>query len=255
MLAATGTRYAVRLKPCAIIDRRQYGPRPPALERDTAGSFRSIRTLPAENAEEKAAVSPPQHRMNDSASGRTPRALVFYATRDGHSRTVATRIAEGLSADGMPAILTDLAASVPPPTELAAAPLVVLVAAVRYGRHLPEAARLLAAMARLSVPPPLGLASVNLTARKPDKATAETNPYLRKLIAASPVRPALAIAVAGRLDYPRYHWWDRQLIRLIMWLTDGPTDPNTCAVYTSWRAVDEFAARLVELASRAPPVR
>jgi len=49
--------------------------------------------------------------------------------------------------------------------------------------------------------------------------------------------------------------WDRQLIRLIMWLTGGPTDPNTCVVYTSWPAVDAFAARLVEMTSRVPPAR
>ncbi len=206
--------------------------------------------------EGKAAVAPLQLRMNESASARPARApFVLYATRDGHSRSVAARIGERLSADGMPARIGDLAEAIPSPADLAAAPLVVLVAAVRYGRHLPEAVRLLAALAKLSSPPPLALASVNLTARKPDKGTAETNPYLRKLIAASPVRPALATVVAGRLDYPSYRWWDRQIIRLIMWLTGGPTDPNTCVVYTSWRAVDEIAARLVELTSRTPPAR
>jgi menaquinone-dependent protoporphyrinogen oxidase len=194
--------------------------------------------------------------MNVSAPGRIERSpLVCYATRDGHSRTVATRIAERLSAAGLATTARNLAAGVPSPAELAAASLVVLVAAVRYGRHLPDAGRLLAAHARLPAPPPLALASVNLTARKADKSTAETNPYLRKLIARTPVRPALAVAVAGRLDYPSYRVWDRQLIRLIMWLTDGPTDPNTCVVYTSWPAVDEFASRLVELASRTPPAR
>ncbi len=182
-------------------------------------------------------------------------ASVFYATRDGHSRSIATRIAARLTAEGLPATARDLAVAIPSQAELAAASLVVLVAAVRYGTHLPQAGRFLAACGQLSAPPPLALASVNLTARKPDKATAETNPYLRKLLARSPAKPDLAVALAGRLDYPRYRWWDRQLIRLIMWLTGGPTDPNTCVVYTSWRAVDDFASRLVELASRAPPTR
>jgi menaquinone-dependent protoporphyrinogen oxidase len=190
--------------------------------------------------------------MTDSASNSLRRSpLVFYATRDGHSRTVAARIAERLAAGGLHATARDLGQATPLPDELAAAPLVLLVAAVRYGRHLPETGRFLAVYGKLSAPPPLALASVNLTARKPDKSTAETNPYLRKLVAASPVRPVVAIAIAGRLDYSRYRWWDRQIIRLIMWLTGGPTDPNTCAVYTSWSAVDEFASRLVDLASHA----
>jgi menaquinone-dependent protoporphyrinogen oxidase len=190
--------------------------------------------------------------MSDSASiclRRSP--FVFYATRDGHSRTVAARIAERLAASGLRASVGDLAEATPSPDELAGAPLVLLVAAVRYGRHLPETRRFLAIYGKLSAPPPLALASVNLTARKPGKSSAETNPYLRKLIAGSPVRPALATAIAGRLDYRSYRWWDRQIIRLIMWLTGGPTDPNTCVVYTSWSAVDEFASRLVDVVSHA----
>jgi menaquinone-dependent protoporphyrinogen oxidase len=190
--------------------------------------------------------------MNHSASSGLHRSpFVFYATHDGHSRSVAARIAERLAAGGLHATVRDLAQAAPSPDELAGAPLVLLVAAVRYGRHLPETGRFLAIYGKLSAPPPLALASVNLTARKPDKRTAETNPYLRKLIAGSPVKPAAAAAIAGRLDYPRYRWWDRQIIRLIMWLTGGPTDPNTCVVYTSWSAVDEFASQLVELVSRA----
>jgi len=141
----------------------------------------------------------------------------------------------------------DVAVTQPSPADLAAASLVVLVAAVRYGRHLPEADRFLAAYRSLKSPPPLALASVNLTARKPAKTTAAGNPYLRKVIARYRLAPALAVAFAGRLDYRRYGWLDRQMIRLIMLLTRGPTSPDTCIEYTSWRAVDEFAARIADL--------
>jgi menaquinone-dependent protoporphyrinogen oxidase len=123
----------------------------------------------------------------------------------------------------------------------------VLIAAVRYGRHLGEARRLLALYTALPAPPPLALASVNLTARKPGKDTPQGNAYLRKLIARHRVEPVLATAFAGRLDYPRYRWTDRQIIRFIMWLTGGPTDPATQAEYTSWPAVDAFAREIAEL--------
>jgi menaquinone-dependent protoporphyrinogen oxidase len=179
--------------------------------------------------------------------------LVCYATHDGHSRVVAARIAARVAANGIPASAHDLAAGPPAPDELSGAPAVVLVASVRYGRHLPAAVGFLAAYATLASPPPLALASVNLTARKPEKGTAETNPYLRKLIACSPCKPGIAIAVAGKLDYPRYRWFDRILIQGIMWLTGGPTDPSTCVVYTAWDAVDAFAAKLAELAARTDP--
>jgi len=177
-------------------------------------------------------------------------ALVLYATRDGQSRRIATRIVDRLGERRIAAAARDLGAGAPSPAELAAVSLVVLVAAVRYGRHLPEARRFLAFCQGLARPPALALVSVNLTARKPAKGTADGNPYLRKLIVESGRRPLLATAVAGRLDYPRYGWLDRQMIRCIMWLTGGPTDPGACIEFTSWTEVDAFAARLAQLHSR-----
>ena len=135
----------------------------------------------------------------------------------------------------------------PTPEDLTAASLIVLVAAVRYGKHLPEADQFLTTYRSLVSPPPLALASVNLTARKPEKTTATGNAYLRKTIARHRLAPTLAVAFAGRLDYQRYNWRDRQIIRFIMLLTGGPTAPRTRVEYTSWQAVDEFAARIEEL--------
>jgi menaquinone-dependent protoporphyrinogen oxidase len=190
--------------------------------------------------------------MRAGLSGSEQDMLVLYATRDGQSRRIAARIVERLTEHGIVAAPQDLATTLPAPADLAVAPLVALIASVRYGRHLPEASRFLTAYAKLASPPPLALASVNLTARKPAKSTAESNPYLRKLIAQNRINPVVATAIAGRLDYPRYRWLDRQIIRLIMRLTGGPTDPRTCIEYTSWQAVDEFALRIVQ-AIRSEP--
>jgi menaquinone-dependent protoporphyrinogen oxidase len=181
-----------------------------------------------------------------STTKQRPVAALYYATRDGQSRRIAEHISSVLAASGMSAPPQDLAGTEAAPADLAAASVVVLVAAVRYGRHLPEAERFLAAYRSLSSPPPLALASVNLTARKPAKTSATGNPYLRKIIARQRLTPAVAVAFAGRLDYRRYRWLDRQIIRFIMLLTGGPTDPDTSIEYTSWPAVDAFAARIVD---------
>jgi hypothetical protein len=55
------------------------------------------------------------------------------------------------------------------------------------------------------------------------------------------------VAIAGRLDYSRYGWLDRQLIRFIMMLTGGPTDPRTVVDFTSWEMVDDVAQRIAAL--------
>jgi menaquinone-dependent protoporphyrinogen oxidase len=88
------------------------------------------------------------------------------------------------------------------------------------------------------------LASVNLTARKPGKDTAEGNVYLRKLIARNSLSPVLATAFAGRLDYPRYGLFDKTMIRFIMLVTGGPTDPASVVEYTRWDKVDAFAGEI-----------
>jgi menaquinone-dependent protoporphyrinogen oxidase len=100
---------------------------------------------------------------------------LFYATRDGQSRRIAERIAVRLADLGIPALPSDLAGVSPTPSSLAAARLVVVVAAVRYGLPLPEAEQFLASYRTLREPPRLVLLSVNLTARKPGKDTVEGN--------------------------------------------------------------------------------
>jgi menaquinone-dependent protoporphyrinogen oxidase len=45
---------------------------------------------------------------------------------------------------------------------------------------------------------------------------------------------------AGKLDYPIYTFLDRQVIRFIMWMTKGPTDPQAVVEFTDWKKVDDF---------------
>lgn len=178
---------------------------------------------------------------------------LYYASRDGQARKIATRIAERLAERGIAVVPSDLAAAQPSPAELAQAPLVAAVLAVRYGRHLPEAAAFAQTFALLHRPPPLALVSVNLTARKPGKDTAEGCVYLRKLIARHALKPALATAFAGKLDYPRYSFLDKHIIRFIMLITGGPTDPATVIEYTDWGKVDAFADALAQTPGAATP--
>jgi menaquinone-dependent protoporphyrinogen oxidase len=173
--------------------------------------------------------------------------LFYYATRDGQSGRIAQRIADRLRERGITASPENLATAAPSPAQLRAAPLLVLVAAIRYGNHLPEARLLLEVYSALSSPPPLVFVSVNLTARKPGKDTPEGNVYLRKTIARYRLRPLAAAAIAGRLDYSLYGWFDRTMIRGIMLLTGGPTDIRARIEYTDWNAVDAFASKVAGL--------
>jgi menaquinone-dependent protoporphyrinogen oxidase len=170
---------------------------------------------------------------------------IFYATRDGQSRKIAHRIAAGLGGHGIETLPKDLAAAQPSQEKLEAEDLAVVVTAIRYGKILPEALELLGAYEKLQKKPKLVFLVVNLTSRKPGKETPEGSVYIRRAIAKYKLEPAYARAIPGVLDYKRYTWRDRQLIRFIMYLTGGPTDPATCVEYTPWDVVDDIAVKIV----------
>ena len=67
---------------------------------------------------------------------------------------------------------------------------------------------------------------------------------MRKFLREIAWRPQQLTVFAGKLDYPHYRFWDRQMIRLIMWMTKGPTDPSAVVDFTDWAEVDTFAERV-----------
>ena len=172
---------------------------------------------------------------------------ICVATRDGQAERIARHVSRRLADCGIADELHVLPSASLTGDVLAGSPLVLVVAAVRYGHHLPEAEGFLAHFSKIDAPPPLAFASVNLTARKEGKQSAETNPYLRKTLARHGLNPVVACAIAGRLDYPRYGWFDRNMIRFIMAMTGGPTDGRSTIEYTRWEQVDAFAGALADV--------
>lgn len=173
--------------------------------------------------------------------------LITYASRDGQAQRIAIKLAEHLHAVDFDCQLLDLHAEVPDRNALSQASLVVLVAAVRYGKHLAVATQWLERDSDLLNTRPLAVVSVNLTARNAHKRDINSNAYLRRLLHRYGLKTVAACAIAGKLDYPRYRWVDRQMIRMIMALTGGPTDPRVSTEFTDWSAVESFAGQLREM--------
>ena len=89
--------------------------------------------------------------------------------------------------------------------------------------------------------------SVSVVARKSAKNQPHTNPYVRKLLRRIAWRPRAVGVFAGKIDYPRYGPLDRMIIRFIMWLTGGPTDPNAVVEFTDWSQVEAFGSRIAKM--------
>ena len=49
---------------------------------------------------------------------------------------------------------------------------------------------------------------------------------------------------AGKIDYPKYNFLDKHMIRLIMWITKGPTDLEKTYEFTNWNDVVEFTRKI-----------
>ncbi|MBM5570068.1 MULTISPECIES: menaquinone-dependent protoporphyrinogen IX dehydrogenase [Deefgea] len=179
-----------------------------------------------------------------------PTILIPYASHDGQAQRIATLLAEHLSNADLHCVLLDLHQAAPEQNALQQASLIVLVAAVRYGKHLPAATRWLQRHRSILNTLALAVISVNLTARNREKCDLNRNTYLKKLLNQYAIKPIAACAIAGKLDYPRYRWIDRQMIRLIMLLTGGPTNPSVSTEFTDWHAVQSFAEQLAELATQ-----
>jgi menaquinone-dependent protoporphyrinogen oxidase len=124
---------------------------------------------------------------------------------------------------------------------------IVIGAAIRNGKHNRSVLELVRAQQPLLDSRPSAFFSVNLVARKPAKNTPETNPYVQAFLQRSPWRPRLVGVFAGNLDYQRYRFTDRHIIRFIMTLTGGPTDLSTKVEFTDWEQVKRFAGQVAGL--------
>lgn len=174
--------------------------------------------------------------------------LVLYSSHDGQTKAIASSIASTLS-ETLECDVMDLALSMD--INLANYQSVVIGASVRYGHFQRSLYKFTKQnVAQLNTMPSAFFA-VNLTARKPEKRTPQTNAYTRKFLLATPWQPKQCAVFAGALRYPRYGWLDKTMIKLIMKMTGGETDTSKEVEYTDWQDVTRFAKDFVRLSSSA----
>ena len=91
------------------------------------------------------------------------------------------------------------------------------------------------------------LYSVNVVARKTEKSLPETNPYIQKFLKKTNWVPKKIGVFAGKVDYPNYNFINKLAIRLIMYITKGPTDISKSYEFTNWDNIKKFAQELDNL--------
>ena len=164
--------------------------------------------------------------------------LIIYSTTDGQTISIAEKIGEVLEnskvisiADAETLNLNDFET-------------IVIGASIRYGKHKPEVYKFIKDNLEILDAKKNAFFSVNVVARKPEKNTPDTNPYMQKFLELSKWSPKNLSVFAGKIDYPQYKFVDKQMIRFIMWMTKGPTDINGTFEFTDWKKVESFAKEL-----------
>lgn len=171
--------------------------------------------------------------------------LLLYSSTDGQTKKIVLKIAEQLRTQGRQCDIRDL--NTEKNLNLSAYDKVLVGASIRYGHFNKGLLQFAAAYQRQLNSMKTAFFSVNLTARKEGKDTPATNAYTRKFLEKSPWNPTLISVFAGALCYPQYGWFDRTMIRLIMKMTNGPTDPQTEIEYTNWDKVNKFTEEFEQL--------
>lgn len=168
--------------------------------------------------------------------------LIVYSSTDGHTLKICQRLRQVIEQQAHRVQLASVIDA--PDADLQRFDKIVIGASIRYGKHRPEVYDFIRRNEKVLESKPGAFFSVNVVARKPEKNSPETNPYLKQFQKQASWQPDELAVFAGRLDYRKYGFLDRQMIRLIMWMTKGSIHPNTVAEFTNWEQVAAFGQRV-----------
>jgi menaquinone-dependent protoporphyrinogen oxidase len=167
--------------------------------------------------------------------------LIIYSTTDGQTLEICNKIFSKLNVSESSQVMHISKAE---GLDLNQFDKIIIGASIRYGKHKPELYEFIKKNVACLETKENAFFSVNVVARKPEKNTPETNPYMQKFLELSPWSPKKLAVFAGKIDYPKYKFIDKHMIRLIMWITKGPTDVKNTYEFTDWNQVDEFSKQL-----------
>tara|TARA_B100001121_G_C18419563_1_gene493996 strand:+ start:84 stop:602 length:519 start_codon:yes stop_codon:yes gene_type:complete len=168
--------------------------------------------------------------------------LIIYSSIDGHTKKISAKIAQYLG-DKKKVDLVSL-------SEVRSVSLknyqqIVIGASIRYGNYRKDLFEFIEKNIEELDCKENAFFSVNVVARKNEKNSSESNPYVKKFLKSTKWKPKNIDVFAGVVDYPAYNFFDKFMIRLIMWITSGPTDPKARFEFTDWDRVKRFAENLI----------
>ena len=163
--------------------------------------------------------------------------LIIYSTTDGQTKKICETIKNNsLNKNSYEVVSVDEAFQ----KEIEKYDKIIIGASIRYGRHSPKVYRFIKNNKNILEKKKSAFFSVNVVARKQDKNTPDTNPYIRKFLKKSSWQPIKQGVFAGKIDYPSLSFINKNVIRFIMLITSGPTNTKNTYEFTDWQGVKKF---------------
>ena len=165
--------------------------------------------------------------------------LLIYSTVDGHTKNISKEIGSHIKENFNVTIM-----SIDEVTQktLIDHDRVLIGASIRYGKYRANVFKFIKENINILRDKSAAFFSVNVVARKKEKNLPETNPYIIKFLKQTQWVPSYIGVFAGKVEYPKYGFFDKYTIRFIMWLTKGPTDITQSYEFTDWKAVESFSS-------------
>ena len=168
--------------------------------------------------------------------------LIVYSTTDGQTKNICEEIIKiGKKRETIDLLSIDQVSGL----SISKYRKIIIGASIRYGKHNPLVYEFIKLNKEELDKKFTAFFTVNVVARKKEKNLPETNPYMKKFLELSGWQPNKLGVFAGRIDYPSYRFFDRLIIRFIMFITKGPTDTTQTYEFTDWRKVEQFAKEIL----------
>ena len=169
--------------------------------------------------------------------------LIIYSTTDGQTKNICERI-KNLSKENENIKIVSLNQIFN--QDISSYEEILIGASIRYGKHNKKIYSFISSNKNILESKKTSFFSVNVVARKPEKNSPETNPYMIKFLKKSTWNPYRLAVFAGKVDYPSYSFFNKLVIRFIMYLTKGPTDTSKSYEFTDWKKVEEFSKSIFQ---------
>jgi len=167
--------------------------------------------------------------------------LIIYSSTDGQTKKICETIKYHLALNEKIKIISLNEVN---KVNLEKVEKIIIGASIRYGKHNKRVQNFVIKNKNILKSKKTAFFSVNVVARKEEKSTPETNPYVKKFLAKTKWKPNKVAVFGGKVDYPNYNFINRNVIRFIMMITNGPTNTDNSYEFTNWEMVKKFALEL-----------